>query len=141
MQLPDVNVLINAMNEGAEQHERAAAWLSSAARGTEAIALPGQVLSAVVRITTGANLGAVRRTPQEAISFCDAIREMPTATRIVEGPRHWALFCAVVMDSGISGRDITDAYLAAFALETGATFVTFDQGFRRFPGVKVNLLF
>lgn len=34
----------------------------------------------------------------------------------------------------------TDTYLAAFALERGHSFVTFDQGFRRFPALDLTLL-
>jgi predicted nucleic acid-binding protein len=47
------------------------------------------------------------------------------------------LFREIVLASGISGPDITDAYLAAFALENDATFVTFDRGFQRFTGLRV----
>jgi predicted nucleic acid-binding protein len=42
-----------------------------------------------------------------------------------------------VLESGIKGPDITDAYLAAFAIENDATFVTFDRGFTRFQGLRV----
>ena len=35
-------------------------------------------------------------------------------------------------------NDVTDAYLAAMALEQGATWVTRDRGFLRFPGLRVQ---
>lgn len=34
----------------------------------------------------------------------------------------------------------SDAYLAALAIQTGSTLVTFDQDFRRFPGLDLELL-
>jgi predicted nucleic acid-binding protein len=62
---------------------------------------------------------------------------MPAYGRLVEGPRHWEIFQQLTEVSGIRGGSLTDAYLAAFAIENDATFVTFDRGFAKFPGLKV----
>ena len=36
----------------------------------------------------------------------------------------------------LKGNDVTDAYLAALAIEHGCEFVTVDKGFKRFPGLR-----
>ena len=45
--------------------------------------------------------------------------------------------------SGIAGsargNDVPDAYLAALAIEQGATWITTDRGFARFPGLRWRL--
>lgn len=137
MLVPDVNVFVNAVIEASIHHRPAAEWLRRVGAGQDEVAISDLVMSSVVRITTLTRMEKSRRTSAEAFRFCDAIYAMPTATRIVEGPRHWVTFRDIVLASGISGPDITDAYLAAFALENDATFVTFDRGFQRFPGLRV----
>ncbi|MBK6562959.1 PIN domain-containing protein [Candidatus Amarobacter glycogenicus] len=62
---------------------------------------------------------------------------MPAFEPLREGPAHWRIFQRIADSAGISGGDLTEAYLAAFAIEHDATFVTFDRGFARFPGLKV----
>lgn len=140
MLLPDVNVLVNALNQDSLHHGRAAAWLRTAGDGDEAVGLSELVLSSVVRVITGASMGGARRTPLEAFAFADAVRGMPAGQHIREGPEHRALFRQLTVSAGVSGADITDAYLAAFALENDATFVTFDRGFRRFAGLRLLVL-
>lgn len=56
--------------------------------------------------------------------------------------RRIAAFCAIsswVWEPG--GNLVTDAHLAALALENDATVVTGDRDFQRFPGLKLKLLF
>lgn len=38
---------------------------------------------------------------------------------------------------GLRGNAIPDAYLAALALEQGATWVTTDRGFARYEGLRL----
>ena len=140
MLVPDVNVFVNAVIEPSIHHRPSAEWLRRVGTGRESVAISDFVMSSVVRVTTGVRMEKSRRTAAEAFAFCEADYKMPTAARIAEGPRHWSLFREIVLASGISGPDVTDAYLAAFALENDATFVTFDRGFRRFPGLRVFVL-
>ena len=39
-----------------------------------------------------------------------------------------------------TGKLVTDAYLAAFAICSSRRFVTFDRGFRQFRGLELDLL-
>jgi toxin-antitoxin system PIN domain toxin len=139
MLLPDVNVFVNAINEASTHHRAAADWLNAAAQGEEPVGIPDLVLSSVVLVCTGSHMAGSRRTPGEAFAFCDAIRQLPLAVRVVEGPKHWSLFREAVLGGTFAGSDVSDVYLAAFALENDATFVTFDRGFQRFPGLRVQV--
>jgi toxin-antitoxin system PIN domain toxin len=140
MLVPDVNVFMNLMNEASEHHAAALAWTTAAANMDEPVGVPELVLSSVIRISTGAKMGDTRRTPEEAFRFCAALSEMPAYVRLVPGARHWATFRGCVLGAGISGPAVSDAYLAAFAIENDATFVTFDRGFTRFPQLRVQIL-
>ncbi len=137
MLVPDVNVLINAENLDSSDHDSAQRWIESAGNGVEAVAIPEMVLFGFVRITTNPSLRKNAHTQTEAFEVCDAIRSMPAYEPLVEGPRHWQLFQELSIVGGVRGGGLTDAYLAAFAIENDATFVTFDRGFAKFPGLKV----
>ena len=49
---------------------------------------------------------------------------------------HWDIFERLLLEARVAGPAVSDAYLAAFAIQHDATFVTFDRGFARFPGLR-----
>ena len=52
--------------------------------------------------------------------------------------RHWALLSGLLTSGQASGPLVSDAHLAALAIEHGATLVTNDRDFARFPGLDVE---
>jgi hypothetical protein len=50
------------------------------------------------------------------------------------GRRHWEIFAALCRD--IRGPLVTDAYVAALAIEHGCELVTTDGDFARFPALR-----
>jgi predicted nucleic acid-binding protein len=54
-----------------------------------------------------------------------------------KGPITVGFWPASASNSGLRGNDINDAYLAALAFEHGATLVTADQDFGRFPELSL----
>ncbi len=52
------------------------------------------------------------------------------------GERHCGLFRQLAGDIGARGNDIADAYLAAYALENNATWLSADRGFARFHRLR-----
>jgi hypothetical protein len=50
---------------------------------------------------------------------------------------HWSIFRDLVASHRLRGNDVPDAYLAAIALEAGATMATLDRGFARFAGLRL----
>ena len=137
MLIPDVNVLMNAARPAAAQHAAALRWLLAAGAGDEPVGVPFLVLLAFARISTTPMQGTRLMTVPGAFARCEEIRVMPNYTPLTEGSDHWRTFRHLVTQAGVSGADLTDAYLAAFAIENDATFVTFDRGFARFAGLKV----
>jgi toxin-antitoxin system PIN domain toxin len=94
------------------------------------------VLASFLRITTHHRV-FVEPTPSAvALAFCDAVRGAPAATAIQPGTDHWRLFSELVLDTTARGNLVPDAFLAALAIEHGATFVTTDTGFARFAALR-----
>ncbi len=137
MLLLDVNVCVYAFVRESPGHEESKDWLDHALSGPEPVGLPEQVLASVLRLVTNHRIYQDPATPTEALSFCDALLDAPAAMRVRPGERHWGIFHALVSQHRLRGNDIPDAYLAALALEQGATWVSADRGFARYEGLRL----
>ena len=137
MLVPDVNVLVYAHFAESPSHGAARAWVDAALFGAEIIGTPDVALTGFIRIATNARLFAAPPSMDEAFRVAERFHVPPNGVRLHPGPDHWDIFRELVVATNLTSKDITDAYLAAFAIENKATFVTFDRGFARFPGVRI----
>ena len=136
----DVNVFLNAMDLDAASYPVANQALVRALTGTEPVGVIDETLTATVRICTNRRIKTQTASTEQALAFCERIRSAPVAERVQSGAAAWQRFVGLVTSLELRGNDITDAWLAAQAIELGAHFVTFDSGFRRFPGLHVTIL-
>ncbi len=134
MQLPDVNVLIYAHREDAPEHARYAAWLKALTSADEPFALSDVVLAGFLRIVTNGRIFDPPTPMETAIAFCQRLVAWPRAVMVVPSRRHWDVF--VGLCGSIQGPLVTDAYLAALAIEHGCELVTTDSDFARFQGLR-----
>jgi hypothetical protein len=136
MILLDANILIYAFRRDAARHEEYRRWLESSLANEPAIGLSHLVLAAVVRITTHPRVFAQPSTLEEVFRFTEFLRTRPNAVRIMPGARHWEIFADLSRRTQAKGNLITDAYLAALAVEAGAEWITTDHDFSRFSGLR-----
>lgn len=136
MILPDVNVLVNAYREDAEEHSRCKRWLDLSVYGDSAFGLADLVVSGFLRIVTHPRIYAVPTPISQAIAFAEVIRSQPNCVVIAPGPRHWAIFTDLCRAARARGNLIPDAYLAALAIESGSEWITMDGDYARFPGLR-----
>jgi len=134
MQLPDVNVLIYAHREDAPEHERYAAWLRGLTDADEPFALSEVVLAGFLRIVTNPKVFDPPTPMPTAIAFCQHLVDWPRAVMIAPGRGHWDVF--VGLCANVQGPLVTDAYLAALAIEHGCEVITTDSDFARFSGLR-----
>lgn len=135
MIVPDVNLLIYAIDRDSPLQEKASAWLKSALVGTESVGFVWNVLIGFLRITTRANFPNALTVEQgfEAINDWLSGRN----ARIIEpGPRHQALLRELLTATGTGGNLVSDAHLAAIAIEHDAEVCSNDADFGRFPGLR-----
>lgn len=135
MIIPDVNVLVGAFRADAPRHEGLRAWLEGAVAGVEVVGLTDAVLGGVVRVITHPRVFARPSTLEEALGQVDALRTADGVARVVPGPRHWEVVEALCRAADARGNLVADAQHAAVAIEHGATWVTLDRDFARFPGL------
>jgi uncharacterized protein len=51
-------------------------------------------------------------------------------------PSHWSIFVRLCEQANVTGNLVSDAYLAAVAIESGCEWITTDRDFARFPGLR-----
>jgi uncharacterized protein len=138
MKLLDANILLYAYDSSSPHHAACRSWLDAAFNATETVALPWQTLLAFVRIAT--NSRAVRQplSGPEACGIVSSWLQRPNVAVVGPGERFWELFQAQVQDAQATGPLMTDAALAALAMEHGATLCSADRDFRRFRGLKLQ---
>ena len=56
--------------------------------------------------------------------------------RLRAGERHWVSFRQLAADINARANDIPDAYVAAYAVENNATWLSADRGFARFNRLR-----
>jgi uncharacterized protein len=136
MILFDVNVLVYASNTDAENHERFRDWLDATVNDTMAFAASELVLSSYVRIATNRRILPRPSSLENAFEVVNGIRNRPNCVVVQPGPRHWGLFVDLSKRSSAKGNLISDAYLAALAIESGCEWISTDRDFARFPGLR-----
>jgi len=137
MTLVDANVLLYAVNSSSPQHRTAKAWLDDALSGDTRLGLPWLSLLAFLRIATHTSLFPRPLSVGQALEIVDLWCEAPSVVH-PEPRRGFAATFARTMRSGSApGNLVNDAYLAALALEHGASVATFDRDFARFSDVEV----
>ncbi|MGE4162316.1 MAG: PIN domain-containing protein [Vicinamibacterales bacterium] len=69
-----------------------------------------------------------------ALAFCQRLVDWPRASLVTPGRRHWEIVTGLCRD--IKGPLVTDAYIAALAIEHRCELVTTDGDFARFQGLR-----
>ena len=136
MILLDVSVLVSAVRRDAPEHAPMAGWLSAALVGNESVLIAPESLGAMVRITTHRKIWTHPLSHDIAFGFADRVRAAPAVRLVTPGPAHWGHFADLCRTADARGNLVSDAWLAALAVEQSATLVTTDRDFARFPGLR-----
>ena len=136
MKLPDLNILLYAVDEGSARHQPARAWVEERLSGTETFALAWVVLLAFIRLTTSSRVFRSPLTTSEALDLVDGWLAQPCATVVHPTSRHAPVLRDLLEPLGTAGNLTTDAHLAALAIEHGAQLCSTDRDFSRFAGLR-----
>jgi len=134
MQLPDVNVLIYAHRQDAPEHQRYAAWLRALVETPEPFGVAEIILAGFLRIVTNPRIFRPATPMSTALAFCSSLVEWPRAAFLTPSRAHWDLF--VKLCHGVEGSLVSDAYVAALAIEHGCELISTDSDFARFSGLR-----
>jgi toxin-antitoxin system PIN domain toxin len=135
----DANVLIAAAASDHAHHAVATRWLGLARRESEALALCPVVALAFLRITTHPKIQETPLTAAQALAWLQTLLRSPSVRWMHPANEH-LMNLQRLLTEPVVGNLVMDAHIAALALENGASVVTFDRDFLRFPGLRVELL-
>jgi uncharacterized protein len=134
----DVNVLVFAHRPDAPDHAAYRTWLEAARRGSEPLGISPMVLNGFLRVVTHPRVFQDPTPLDTALASASAVRSSPNALELTPGARHWEIFTRLCREADARGNLVPDAYLAAMAIEAGATWCTADRDFARFPALKLR---
>jgi toxin-antitoxin system PIN domain toxin len=134
--VPDVNLLLYAYDVESANHEKAAGWWTGCLSGTEAVGLAPAVLFGFVRVATSARVFKDPLTAIEAARHVTSWLNQPAAQVLGTDGAHVTQALGLLIDAGTAGNFVTDAQIAALALDHDAVVHTADTDFLRFPGLR-----
>jgi toxin-antitoxin system PIN domain toxin len=133
--LVDANLLLYAVDSSSPFHRRASTWLESALNGAQRVALPWQSLTAFLRISTNPRAWDHPLDPQTAADLvADWLGAGPVCTP-EPGPGYAEILLGLLTKYQVRGDLVSDAQLAALAIEYGLTVYSADTDFARFTGL------
>ncbi len=136
MTLVDANVLLYAYHPRAAHHERCRAWVEAEFSSGAAVRIPWATILAFLRIATNPRVFERPLTIAEAEAAVSSWLALPSVSPVDPGERYWDVLRGLLHAAQVTGPLVTDAALAALAIEHGATLCTTDRDFARFPGLR-----
>jgi toxin-antitoxin system PIN domain toxin len=132
----DANVLLYARNDADSRHRAARDWLEDALNGSTRVGLPWWSLSAFVRIATNARAFPSPLSPDEAAVQVEEWLDAPRAWLPEPTAQYRDVFMSLIRAHDVRGSLVTDAQLAALAIDHGVPVVSTDADFARFRSVE-----
>jgi toxin-antitoxin system PIN domain toxin len=135
--LVDANVLLYAYDPRAEAHDRCRAWVERSFSADEPVAIAWVTVLAFVRISTNPRVFEQPLLASEALAAVTSWLQRPSVSVLEAGEACWEIFRELVVQAQVTGPLVMDAFIAALALENGATLATTDRDFARFPKLRL----
>ena len=136
MILVDANILLYAEDSLNPHNQEAAIWWDNQLSGTEAVCLCWTVISAFIRIGTNPRVFEYPLSLEQAINRVQSWIDQPCIRVIRPTERHWTVFKQLLTEYQASANLVTDAHLAALAIEHGCALASTDSDFARFSKLK-----
>ena len=136
MRIVDTSVLLPAITPSLPQHEAARKALESSINSDRPVGLCWVVVNAFLRITTKPGLFGKPLRIEEAWELVERWLEHENVRIVQESEDHARLWSELLHHAGAGGDLTTDAWIAAIALAHGASVLTLDSDFARFPNLR-----
>ena len=136
MILVDANILLYAEDQLSSRHDAAREWWDAQLSQSSPVCLCWTVLGAFIRIGTNPRVFEHPLSLDQALSRVQSWIDQP-CTRIVNPTeRHWTVFQNMLREGQAVANLVTDAHLAALAVEHGCELMSTDSDFSRFSGIQ-----
>lgn len=136
MIIPDINILIYAINQDSHCHNKAKNWLEKILNSNETIGLSWIVIIGFIRIITNNKIMSSPLIAKDAVNIISSWLLMPNVIILNPTNDHWNILCELLDQLGTAGNITSDAHLAALAIEHKAYLFSSDNDFSRFKGLR-----
>ena len=136
MIIPDINLLVYAYNKLAPDHVAARGWWEGLVNGLEPIGVPWVVSTGFVRLMTHPSVLASPVPPSAAIEHVRGWFQYPHVTPVNPSAEHLDHLQRNLVAAGVGAALVSDAHIAALAMEYQAEVHSNDTDFGRFPGLR-----
>ena len=140
MKIVDTNILVYAADVDSPHHVKSRDWIEQTLGRTKGLGLAWLAIVGFIRLTTNARISVTPRTVPQALSYVDDWLAHPNTQIVHPGARHADILARLLLTVGTAGNLTNDAHLAALAIEHNAEISTFDRDFKRFSGLKLEML-
>jgi len=136
--LIDANLLVFAVREESPFHVKARNWLTDQLNGERRVGIPWQSLAAFLRITTNPRIYEQPLEPIAAWTYVEGWLADDLVWTPAPTPRHAQVLGDLIKHHQPRGNLVTDAQLAALAIEHGLEVCSADTDFARFTEIRWN---
>ena len=136
MNVVDANVLLYAVNVDSARHEASRDWLDESLSGASVVGFAWVAVLAFLRLSTKSGIFPSPLSDDAALATVEAWLAQPAAVVVEPTARHVSLLRDLLAAAGSSGNLVSDAHLAALAIEHRGSVVSYYSDFGRFPGVS-----
>ena len=136
MILPDINLLVYAYNEDAPLHAPAKMWWEACLSSVEPVGIAWLVLLGFVRLMSNRRVLLNPMAPNEALEHGRSWLAESNTLIVTPGPAHVDVLSNLLQGPTIGADLVTDAHLAALAIEHQAELHSNDSDFSRFSGLR-----
>jgi uncharacterized protein len=134
--LVDANILLYAEDQLNPRHAAAREWWDAHLSGASPVCLCWTVLGAFIRVSTNPRVFEHPLSLDQALSRVQSWMDQPCTRIIHPTDGHWIVFRKLLVEGQAAANLVTDAHLAALALEHGCELISTDSDFSRFPRLK-----
>lgn len=137
MIISDLNLLVYAFNASSEQHEKAKLWWENLLNNDEFVGIPWVVYLGFLRLMSGRHILKEPYSIQEVLKICESWFSIPTVRLLEVTAETREILQQLLQKYHLSGQMISDAAIAATAIEHKAILYSNDTDFLRFPELRV----
>ncbi len=140
MKLVDTSVLLYAVDADSPYNTQSLTWIEATLNAEPGMAIAWNAIVGFVRLSTRKGILRTPLTVVEALASVEDWLGHPNTHILHPGERHRDLLARLLLAAGTAGSLTNDAHLAALAIEHNVEIATFDRDFKRFSGLKFQLI-
>jgi len=134
--LLDANLLLYAVDARSPHNGAAADWLQEVLTGDRRVGVPWQTIGAFLRISTHPRVSENPLSSHEAWAYVESWLTAGPVWIPPASERTAGVLAGLVARHGVTGNLVTDAQLAALAIEHGLVLCSADTDFARFDELR-----